>query len=246
MNNHILTIDIGGSSIKATVLNEQGEMLIDYQKKATPDKPDPSNVLKTIKLLVADFPDYSKISIGFPGYVRDGVIFTAPNLGNKQWKGCEFAQIIANQFAVPVRLLNDADLQGFGLIDGNGLELILTLGTGMGTALFVDGMLMPHLELSHFKIRTNKHYDAFIGNAAFEKDGQQKWNKKIKEVIKNFNMVVNYNKLYLSGGNSKKIDLKLSDNVKICGNRDGIKGGAFLWKKSDNFSLKTIYPIKNK
>jgi polyphosphate glucokinase len=167
MNNNILTIDIGGSSIKATVLNEKGEMLVDYQKKATPDQPNPSNVLKAIKILVSNFPEYSKISIGFPCYVKDGVVFTAPNLGNKQWKGCEFAQIIANQFEVPVRLLNDADLQGFGLIEGDGLELILTLGTGLGTALFVDGVLMPHLELSHFKIRTNK--DAFIGNDSFEK-----------------------------------------------------------------------------
>lgn len=242
---NILSIDIGGSSIKTTVLNEKGEMLSEYRKAPTPKKVQPEEVLTIIKQLTAGFPEYDKISIGFPGYTKDGIIYTAPNLGTKVWAGCAFAKMVANALKKPVRLLNDADLQGFGFISGNGLELTLTLGTGLGTALFMDGILLPHLELSHFYARTDKDFDAFIGDAALEKDGDEKWNKKLKEVITLFKLVVNYNKLYLSGGNSKRVDFKLDKDAQICGNREGIKGGAFLWQRPDSFSLKTVKPDNN-
>jgi len=242
MSEQTLTIDIGGSSIKATVLDEHGEMLTAYQKRPTPKTAKPEAVLESIKELVSGFPEFSRITVGFPGYVRSGIVYTAPNLGTKYWQGYTLAQELANAYNLPVRLLNDADLQGFGLIAGEGVELVLTLGTGLGTALFMDGTLMPHLELSHFNAKDNKDFDAFIGDKALEKDGDNKWNKKLKEVIALFKLVVNYNKLYLSGGNAKKVDLKLDSDIKICGNRDGIKGGAFVWNKADDFSLKTVKP----
>ncbi|ADY53392.1 ROK family protein [Pseudopedobacter saltans DSM 12145] len=237
-----LAIDIGGSSIKATVLDEQGEMLAEYQKTPTPKVPKPEAVLQSIKNLVVGFPEFNQVTVGFPGYVRAGIVQTAPNLGTKYWEGYPLAQSLADEFGQPVRLLNDADLQGFGLIEGKGLELVLTLGTGLGTALFMDGSLLPHLELSHFIAKDDKDFDAYIGDKALDKDGTEKWNKKLKEVIALFSLVVNYNKLYLSGGNAKKVELKLDHNIKICGNREGIKGGAFVWKAEENFSLKTVKP----
>jgi polyphosphate glucokinase len=240
----ILTIDIGGSSIKATVLNTEGEMLVDYIKTPTPENASPDKVIKEIKKLVADFPSYDKISVGFPGYVKNGIVYTAPNLGTKAWKDFKLAQVIANTFNKPVRLLNDADLQGFALIKGKGLEMIITLGTGFGTALFANGDSFPHLELAHLPIRKGKDYDDYIGDAALKKEGDEKWNKKVKEVLRIFKTVVNYDTLYLSGGNSKRINFKLDDNIQITGNRDGIKGGALLWKNKDDFSLQTIFPEK--
>lgn len=240
----ILTIDIGGTNIKATVLSTDGEMLVDYTKTPTPENPTPNKVIKEIKKLIADFPPYDKISVGFPGYVKNGIVFTAPNLGTKLWKNFKLAQVIANEFNKPVRLLNDADLQGFGLIKGEGLEMIITLGTGFGTALFANGDSFPHLELAHLPIRKGKDYDDYIGDVALKKDGEEKWNKKLKEVLKIFKTVVNYDTLYLSGGNSKKINFKLDKDIIITGNRDGIKGGAILWKNKDDFSLKTIHPEK--
>mgnify|MGYP006192769349 FL=1 len=138
--------------------------------------------------------------------------------------------------------VNDADLQGLGVIEGNGLEMVITLGTGFGTALFMDGKLLPHLELAHLPVRKGKDYDAYIGNAALQKDGLTKWNVKIKEVLKTFKNVINYDMLYLSGGNTKKIDFKLDDNIKKIGNRDGIKGGLDLWKEDDGYCVKTVNP----
>ncbi len=241
---HILTIDIGGSSIKAIVSNTKGETLVDYIKTSTPENANPENVLKEIKKLVADFPQYTKISVGFPGYVKNGIVFTAPNLGTKAWKDYKLAQVIANMFNKPVRLINDADLQGFALINGKGLEMVITLGTGFGTALFANGASLPHLELAHLPIRKGKDYDDYIGDAALKKDGEEKWNKKVKEVLKIFKNVVNYDTLYLSGGNAKKINFKLDDNIIISSNKDGVKGGSILWKNKDDFSLTTILPDK--
>jgi polyphosphate glucokinase len=118
------------------------------------------------------------------------------------------------------------------------------LGTGFGTALFMDGKLLPHLELAHLPVRKGKDYDAFIGEKALLKDGEEKWNNKIKEVLRTFKTVINYDRLYLSGGNAKKISFKLDDNIKIVSNKDGIKGGAFLWDADDDYCVKSVLPDK--
>lgn len=239
---NFLAIDIGGSHIKATVLHPNGEMQFDYKKIETPEKANPENLIAAIKTLVKDFPAFDKISVGFPGYVKDGVIFTAPNLDSKAWQNFNLSKVLGNEFKKPVRLVNDADLQGLAVISRKGLEMVITLGTGFGTALFMDGKLLPHLELAHLPVRKNKDYDAFIGDKALIKDGEEKWNKKMKEVLKTFKTVINYDRLYLSGGNAKKISFKLDDNIKIVSNKDGIKGGAFLWDASDDYCVKSVHP----
>ena len=241
---NFLSIDIGGSHIKATVLNPDGEMQFDYKKVETPEKATPKNIIAAIKTLVKDYPPYDKISVGFPGYVKDGVIFTAPNLDNAAWKNFNLSKALGNELKKPVRLVNDADLQGLAVISRKGLEMVITLGTGFGTALFMDGKLLPHLELAHLPVRKGKDYDAFIGDKALLKDGEEKWNKKIKEVLKTFKTVINYDRLYLSGGNAKKISFKLDDNIKIVSNKDGIKGGAFLWAAEDDYCVKSVHPDK--
>lgn len=242
-NEHVLAIDIGGSSIKATVLNMDGEMLVEYQKVPTPEKSSPEKVLSSIKELIKDFPDYDKISVGFPGYVRNGVIYTAPNLGTEAWRGCHLSDILAHEFKKPVRLLNDADFQGYGVISGEGLEMVITLGTGFGTALFLNGIVLPHLELAHLPVKEGITYDNFIGDDALEEDGTEEWNLKLQEVLATFKTVINYDRLYLSGGNSKKINFKLDDNIKVVRNRDGIKGGAFLWKNEEKASAHSDHPL---
>ncbi|HTN20945.1 MAG TPA: ROK family protein [Pelobium sp.] len=241
-DDNILVIDIGGSNVKATILNTKGEVIQDYQKMATPEKADPKSIVATIKTLTKKFPRYDKIAVGFPGFVKQGVVFTAPNLDSKAFKKFDLSKTLAIEFKRPVRLVNDADLQGFALIKGKGLEMVITLGTGFGTALFMDGNLLPHLELAHLPVRKGQDYDDFIGDAALKKDGEKKWNKKLKEVLNTFKTVVNYDRLYLSGGNTRYINFKLDDNISIENNRDGIKGGVVLWKVTDNYSVKTVNP----
>ena len=226
----ILCIDIGGSHIKGSILSEEGKMLEAYVKKETPKKPVPENVLITIKELASNFTGFDKISVGFPGYVKKGVIVTAPNLGTKDWTGVDLSNKITDLLKKPCKVVNDADMQGLGIASGKGLEMVVTLGTGFGTAFLLDGVLLPHLELAHHPVSKGWVYDEYIGELALEKEGIDKWNKRIAKVIDILKTVFNYDHLYIGGGNSEKINFKLDDNITIVNNKDGIKGGARLWK----------------
>ena len=225
----ILSIDIGGSHIKATILNNKGELQKAYDKVVTPIPANPANVIASIKKLVSAFPDYDHISVGFPGYVRDGVIKTAPNLGTESWTDVDFAQRLTKELGKPTKVVNDADMQGLGVVSGKGFEMVLTLGTGFGTALLMNGHLLPHLEVAHHPISKKETYDEYIGEKALEKEGKKKWNKRMEKVFEVLKTVFNYDTLYIGGGNADKLNFKLDDNMKIVTNEDGIKGGSRLW-----------------
>lgn len=241
---NILSIDIGGSNIKACLLSPNGAALSEYTKLPTPLKSTPEAILVVVKQLAATMGEFDHISVGFPGYVKLGVVHTAPNLARGKWNKIEFAQMLSDLIGKPVRLINDADQQGLGLVEGKGFEIVLTLGTGFGTALFMDGDLLPHLELAHMPITNTKDYDDYIGDKALKKLGDKEWNDRLARVIEIYKTVFNYDKLYLGGGNAKFVTLKLDDNVKAVSNRDGIKGGANLWKIQEKYHLVTIYPKK--
>lgn len=226
----ILTIDIGGSGTKASLLDQDGKPIVEYKKLNTPPSATPEMVLQTIKTLVADFPPFDLISCGFPGYVRDGIVYTAPNLDNESWKKTDLATKLTEMLGKPAQVVNDADLHGLGIVSGKGLEMVMTLGTGFGTALLLNGRLLPHLELSHMPATKSKDYDAYIGERALQEIGERKWNRRMKRVLHIFKTVINYDTLFIGGGNAKRLTMDLDDNVKIVNNRDGIKGGARLWQ----------------
>jgi polyphosphate glucokinase len=225
----ILSVDVGGSHVKATILNHTGELQMDYDKIVTPSPANPANLIAGIKNLVKDFPPYNCVSVGFPGYVRDGIVRTAPNLGTEAWAQFNLAEKLGKELGKPVKVVNDADMQGLGVVDGKGLEMVVTLGTGFGTALLLDGHLLPHLEYAHQPISKTHTFDAYIGDAALAKVGKKKWNKRLENVLSILKTVFNYDHLYIRGGNSRRISLKLDDNITIVTNEDGIKGGARLW-----------------
>ncbi|MBW4889166.1 ROK family protein [Mucilaginibacter sp. HMF5004] len=229
----ILSIDIGGSHVKAVILNQEGEMQMEYKKIATPPNPTPKKLITTIQELLKDFPTYNNVSVGFPGYVKNGTVFTAPNLGTKAWVGFELANALEKTLGKPTQVVNDADMQGLGVVDGKGFELVVTLGTGFGTALLMNGVLLPHLELAHLPVTKSKTYDKYIGEKALEKEGIEKWNERVKYVIETFKTVFNYDRLYIGGGNASKLNFKLDSNITIVSNRDGIKGGARLWRMQE-------------
>jgi polyphosphate glucokinase len=145
----------------------------------------------------------------------------------------------------PAKVVNDADMQGLGVVSGDGLELVITLGTGFGSALLLDGSLLPHLEMAHHPLTKNATYDQYIGDKALDKLGDKKWNKRLQRIIKVLKTVFNYDILYIGGGNSRKIDFKLDKNIKIITNEDGIKGGARLWV-TDKEQQPVILPAAKK
>ena len=156
-------------------------------------------------------------------------MFTAPNLGPR-WKNFNLAQTLRQKLRRPVRISNDADVQGFGVITGRGVEMVITLGTGVGSALFVDGVLVPNLELGHHPFLKGKTYEEKLSHAALEKAGKKKWNKRLVKAVQELQLIFNYDKLYLGGGNSKHISVKLPPNTKVVSNEAGLWGGIALWR----------------
>ena len=230
-SNNILAIDIGGSNIKGTVLDSNGKIIEPYKKEPTPKPATPVAVIAAIKKLAAQFTAFDKISVGFPGYVKDGVVYTAPNLG-KGWAKTELAKKLSSIFKKPVRLVNDADLQGLGVAKGKGFEIVITVGTGFGTAFLMDGKLLPHMELAHHPLNGNKDYDDYIGEATLLRIGKKEWKKRMQRVLGILVTVFNYDHLYISGGNADLLTFRLAKNISIVSNKDGIKGGARLWNDS--------------
>jgi polyphosphate glucokinase len=225
----ILAIDVGGTGLKAAVIGRTGKFLTQHVRVKTPHHCKPEKMVKAIAELASGFKHYDRISIGFPGYVRHGKVFTAPNLGTKAWAGFKLAAAIQKKLQIPTRLHNDADVQGLAVIKGWGLELVCTLGTGFGTAWFRDGELMPHMELAHMVIHRRDDFDKYIGDKSFKKIGHKAWNKRLEKLIAMLDKVFFYDHLYLGGGNSRHVRLKLQKNVSIVSNDAGMEGGAFVW-----------------
>ena len=228
-----LAIDIGGTGLKALVLDAGGNPLTERQRIDTPKPALPPVVLETIWKLLEPLGEFDRVSVGFPGVVVDGVTMTAPNLG-KEWQGFDLAKALSDKLRRPVRVLNDAGVQGYGVIEGHGVEMILTLGTGLGCALYSDGKYVPNLELAHHPFGNGKTYEQYVGIKALEKVGKKKWNKRVQEVIDQVLPIFNPRKLYLGGGNAKKLKIELPANVQITENVAGLLGGIALWHDSKN------------
>ena len=226
----ILTIDIGGSNVKATILDHTGTPVSEYSRMETPQPATPAKVMERIQEVVKNLTEYDRISVGFPGYVKNGVVKTAPNLGTEYWENYDLQSSISAMLNKPAKVVNDADLQGVGIVSGKGLEMMVTLGTGFGTALLLDGELLPHFEISHHPVKTDKDYDQYIGEKAYKEKGKEHWNERMKKVIGILKTVFNYDHLYISGGNAKNLTFPLDDNMTIVSNREGIRGGARLWR----------------
>ena len=227
----VLGIDIGGSYLKAAVLDAHGRMLTDKLKVKTPEPCPPKVMVRSLVRLVKALPSYNHIAIGFPGVVRDGRVLTAPHWGTKPWANFELAKTLSQRLGgAPTRLINDAEMQGLAVIRGKGLELVLTLGTGAGTALFRDGEIMPHLELAQHPIHKSASYNEYVGDAALKKIGRKQWNKRVARTIEILHSLLNYDHLFIGGGNAARITIRLPDNVSVVSNDAGVEGGAALWR----------------
>jgi len=224
-----LTLDIGGSGVKAMVLDEAGNPLTERNRVETPKPPKPDAVIDAIAQLAAGQGNFHRVSVGFPGVVRNGVTYTAVNL-DPDWVGFDFATTLSKRLGKPVRVANDADVQGMGAITGKGVELVITLGTGFGSALFVNGKLVPNLEMGHHPFRKGETYEEQLGRAAQDKAGVQKWNNRLAKAIATLEHLFNYDYLYIGGGEAKRVTIDLPPNVKIVPNVTGLLGGIVLWR----------------
>ena len=227
----VLCIDVGASGLKAAVISPRGKYLVKRVRIKTPKRRRPREIVRALGELAAPLGQFDRVTIGFPGMVRDGKIMTAPNFGTEDWKGFDLAGAMRKRFKVQVKVLNDADVQGLAVIKGKGLELVCTLGTGFGTAWFRDGELMPHMDLAHLVAHKKDDFDIYIGDKTRRRIGNSHWNRRVKKLIGVLHTVFAYDHLYLGGGNSRCVNFKLPRNVTIVSNDAGMEGGAFAWSK---------------
>lgn len=222
-----LVVDIGGTGIKAMIVNEVGEPIGERVRLPTPKRKSPRTVLKTISRLAKLSGQFHRVSVGFPGTIRNGVILGASNLA-PAWK--HFNLIAALRKTLrnkPVRAANDADVQGYGAISGKGVELVLTLGTGVGSSLFVDGRLVPNCEVGKNRLRGSE----------LERLGKKLWNNRLLKVLAKLEKMFHYDRLYIGGGNAEQVEIgRLPGNVTVVSNLNGLLGGIALWQEAGHFS----------
>ena len=243
-----LAIDVGGTGLKASVLDAEGKLVANRVRVVTPYPCTPKALIDALAGLIAPLPAFDRVSVGFPGVVRKGIVWTAPHFFTKTgvpgeapvaklvaaWNGFDLAGALANRFGHAVRVANDADLQGLDVVSGSGLEFVVTLGTGVGTALFLDGKLAPHLELAHHPFRRGQTYDEQLGDTPLRRIGAKKWRKRLDEALFNFHGLLNYDRLYIGGGNARLLAGHVDPSVTIVDNLAGILGGIKLWELDES------------
>ncbi len=224
-----LCIDVGGSGIKAIVVDEEGNALTERGRVETPRPATPESVTEVIRELARQQGDFDRVSVGFPGVVEGGVTKTAPNL-DEGWAGFPLARTLEEHLQKPVRAANDAGVQGLGVIEGRGTEVVLTLGTGMGFGLYIDGRYVPNLEMAHHPFRKGASYEDRVDNVARKKIGNKRWNRRVRQILATLGPIFNYRRIYLGGGNARHVVTDgLPENVTIVDNVAGLLGGVRLW-----------------
>ena len=146
------------------------------------------------------------------------------------WSRFDLASALNGAFGIPTKLANDADIQGAAVVQGTGLELVITLGTGFGSGVFYQGQLMPHLEIAHQPFRKGETYNDQLGEATRKEIGEERWNKRVHKAIVNLRALMFFDHLFIGGGNSRRVTRhNLDADVTIIRNTAGILGGIKLW-----------------
>jgi len=215
----ILVVDIGGTNIKLLASGRRAPLKIPSGPELTPAK-----MVKRVLEAVQGW-KFDVVSIGYPGVVVRGKPMSEPvNLG-RGWVGFNFKKA----FARPVRVINDAAMQALGSYDG-GRMLFLGLGTGLGSALIIDGVLEP-MELAHLPYKKGLSYEDYLGKAGLKANGKKRWRKHVRDVIDRFRLALNVEDVVLGGGNAKLLR-KLPKGVRLGANSNAFLGGYRLWAKT--------------
>jgi predicted NBD/HSP70 family sugar kinase len=212
----ILVIDIGGTSLKLRATGRRGTVKI-------PSGPDMT--AKTMVRLVQQSVDgwkYSRVSIGYPGIVADGKPVVEPKNLGRGWVGFNFSRA----FGCPVKVVNDAAMQALGSYRG-GRMLFLGLGTGLGSALIVDGILEP-MELAHLPYKKGRTYEEYVGAAGLKRLGKKRWRRHVMDVTKRLKTALEADYVVLGGGNARRMRT-LPAGVRRGDNGRAFIGGFRLW-----------------
>jgi polyphosphate glucokinase len=246
VGNVTLTVDCGGTGIKASVFDQHSKVLVDFPYLKTPYPMSPNSLVEIISKYVLADHRINRVTVGLPGMIRNGKIVFIPHYINKRgprtmpdphlkklWHAFDLQNTLQKKLKMPILVLNDAEVHAAAVITGVGLETVLTFGTGLGCAMFNNGQLAPHIELSHATVRYGKTIDAWIGEISRRRMGNQLWSRRVKALIGELYPMIIWDKLYIGGGNAQRISksaLKSFDyKVKIIPNSAGVSGGVKAW-----------------
>ena len=241
-----LAIDCGGSGIKGSVVSLDGEMVAPKVRIATQYPFTPERLLSTVEEIAGQMPKADRVTVGMPGMVRGGIVIKTPHYittagpfteidpaAQQAWDHFDLQTAVGQRLGLPALVLNDADVQGFGVIKGQGLEFVITLGTGFGTAYYVNGQAGMHLEMSQMSFRKDTNFDQYVGDLARRDIGSQRWTARVFKAIDAWRDVFMWDHCYLGGGNTKHLVAPVPSDVTVVPNVAGIIGGARAWELMD-------------
>ena len=223
-----LAIDVGGSHIKAARLGPRCGLLSERVRIDTPARLTPPRLLETLVSLARSFDGYDRVSVGVNGLVHRGRIYAIPMTANPAFRGFDLAGRLGRRLRRPVRLLNDGQMHALGFVRGRGVEVVITLGTGLGSAVFIDGRLGPHVQLLASRGREGTMGGDY-GDGALKALGRKRWSRRVGALIELLRRLTNFDHLYIGGGNAERLQLRLPRDVTIGDNSAALAGGVRLW-----------------
>ena len=213
----ILVIDVGGTNVKMLATGQKEPIKFPSGPKMTA-----ASMVKQVKAVTKDW-QYDRISLGYPGPIINGRPLREPHNLGPGWMKFNFAKA----FGLPVRVINDASMQALGSYEG-GRMLFLGLGTGLGSAMIVDGVLQP-MELAHLLYRKGKTYEDYLGVRGLERLGKKKWRRHVANVVELLKEALDADYVVIGGGNAKKLK-SIPDGARLGKNENAFLGGFRLWK----------------
>jgi polyphosphate glucokinase len=241
-----LAIDVGGTKLKAAIIDTDGQMVSDRLRMRTPYPCPPQTLIETLRELVEPLLQMNvatRAAMGLPGVVRQGRVVNVTPLARREyggprepdlieaWAGFPIVGALGDALGLPTKVVNDADMQGCAVVQGTGFEFVMTLGTGVGTAVFSEGRLLPHMELSHGPFNDDMTIDIALGNHNLEKIGTTKWIKRVRRAIDIFHNLLWFDHLYVGGGNAALLDpADVGPKGEIVSNVAGLIGGLRVWE----------------
>ena len=241
-----LAIDCGGTGIKGSVLDDEGRMVAERIRVRTPYPLPPQRFVAILGEVARRLPPADRATVGMPGMIRHGIVVTTPHYITRRgphstvdpaleraWRGYDVGYALEAELEVPTLVMNDAEVAGAGAISGYGFEVMFTLGTGLGNAIFDNGVLLPHLEISRSPIRRGRLYDEYIGDKARKRLGNPAWSLRVRDAVNGLKPMLQWDQLYLGGGNSVKVKpahlQAMGPGVTVVSNDVGIIGGVRAW-----------------
>ena len=235
--------DVGGTAIKYALCDDEGNL---SRVKTVPSEypMTPRKLAGYVKALLYQDAYPSRVAVGFAGMVRRGVILSAPYFITRsgpgsavdknlvsEWKNFPLAAQLSTTLSRPTRVSNDADLHGLAFIKKTGVEVMIAFGTGVGTAIYSDGQLCPHLELAQYPFHGGVSLNDWASNQVLKDIGAEQWARRASSAVEEIRQLVFADLVYLGGGNSRYLAHLANESTRIVNNIDGMRGGPLIWEQ---------------